>query len=83
MTLPAVIRLLRLFTTVFFLKKKNRVGRITGRLPQELADQIVENVLELFRLEIFFYIEMDPEYFIYTLGFYIYCNKFNFFSIVI
>ncbi|XP_020626615.1 tubulin-specific chaperone D-like isoform X1 [Orbicella faveolata] len=24
------------------------VGRITGRLPQELADQIVENVLELF-----------------------------------
>ena len=27
----------------------NRVGRITGRLPQELADQIVENVLELFR----------------------------------
>ncbi|PFX29522.1 tubulin-specific chaperone D-like isoform X1 [Stylophora pistillata] len=24
------------------------IGRITGRLPQELADQIVENVLELF-----------------------------------
>ena len=31
---------------------ENRVGRITGRLPQELADQIVENVLELFRYEL-------------------------------
>ena len=30
---------------------EHRVGRITGRLPQELADQIVENVLELFRLD--------------------------------
>lgn len=35
---------------LIFFSVEHRVGRITGRLPQELADQIVENVLELFRL---------------------------------
>ena len=35
----------------FYFPVEHRVGRITGRLPQELADQIVENVLELFGLD--------------------------------
>ena len=25
------------------------IGRVTGRLPQELADEVVESLLELFR----------------------------------
>lgn len=44
-----VLFLPRVLVLYYFLLCFNRVGRITGRLPQELADQIVENVLELFR----------------------------------
>ncbi len=27
-----------------------RIGRITGRLPQELADEVVESLMELFTI---------------------------------
>jgi hypothetical protein len=27
------------------------IGRVTGRLPQELADEVVESVLQLFTLQ--------------------------------